>query len=59
MYVFRIAHKQVMSGRFNFLILVVKDLIDTATLPVELRLYLSKISLIASTQGCIQFMRQN
>ena len=43
MYVFRIAHKQVMSGRFNFLILVLKDEIDEATLPTELRLYLSKI----------------
>ena len=43
MYVFRIAHKQVMSGRFNFLILVLKDVIDVATLPAELRLYLSKI----------------
>ena len=46
MYVFRIAHKQVMSGRFNFLILIVKDQVETATLPAELRLYLSKISLI-------------
>ena len=46
MYVFRIANKQVMSGRFNFLILIVKDQVDTATLPAELRLYLSKISLI-------------
>ena len=46
MYVFRIAHKQVMSGRFNFLILIVKDQLDTATLPAELRLYLSKICLI-------------
>ena len=42
MYVFRIAHKQVMSGRFNFLILVLKDEVDAATLPAELRLYLSK-----------------
>ena len=42
MYVFRIAHKQVMSGRFNFLILVLKDEADEATLPAELRLYLSK-----------------
>ena len=46
MYMFRIAHKQVMSGRFNFLILIVKDQIDEATFPAELRLYLSKISLI-------------
>ena len=43
MYVFRIAHKQVMSGRFNFLILVLKDEVDVTTLPAELRLYLSKI----------------
>ena len=43
MYVFHIAHKQVMSGRFNFLILVLKDLVDVATLPAELCLYLSKI----------------
>ena len=46
MYMFRIAHKQVMSGLFNFLILIVKDQIDEATLPADLRLYLSKIGLI-------------
>ena len=31
-----------MSGRFNFLILVLKDEVDIVTSPAELRLYLSK-----------------